>query len=94
MSAQKFEIVLHKAAAAEIHALPAKERALVRRTIDDLVENPVPVGAMRLRGRENAYRIRLGNYRILYEVHAIEIVIYVFGVAHRKEVYLRLLRRR
>ena len=46
------------------------------------------------KGRKGAYRIRVADYRLLYEVHATEIVVYVIGVAHRREVYLRLLRRR
>ena len=41
-----------------------------------------------------AYRIRIADYRLLYEVHATEIVVYVIGAADRREVYLRLLRRR
>jgi mRNA-degrading endonuclease RelE of RelBE toxin-antitoxin system len=41
-----------------------------------------------------AYRIRFGRYRLLYEVHATEIVVYVVGIAHRKDVYTRLLKRR
>jgi mRNA interferase RelE/StbE len=55
---------------------------------------PRPSSAERLKGRKNAFRIRVGQYRLLYEVHAWEIVVYVVGVAHRREVYLRLLRRR
>ncbi len=61
--------------------------------IDELRTNPTPLGSSRLRGRENAYRIRVGNYRIVYEVHATEIVVYVVGVAHRREVYRRILKR-
>jgi mRNA interferase RelE/StbE len=60
-------------------------------TIDGLAEEPIPVGAGRLRGRENAYRIRIGNYRIVYEVHVTEVVVYVVGVAHRREIYHRIL---
>jgi mRNA-degrading endonuclease RelE of RelBE toxin-antitoxin system len=38
--------------------------------------------------------LRIGDYRLLYEIHATEVVIYVLGVAHRRDVYVRLLRRR
>lgn len=47
-----------------------------------------------MKGRADAYRLRVCSYHVLYEVHATEIVVYVIGVAHRKEVYRRLLRRR
>ena len=94
MSGTRYRIVLHKAAVAEIRALPPSIRQRVREAIDGLSENPCPRGAARLKGRANAYRIRFADYRLLYEVHATEIVVYVVGVAHRKEVYRRLLRRR
>jgi mRNA interferase RelE/StbE len=69
-------------------------RAKAKAAIDSLAGEPIPVGAGRLRGRENAYRIPVGTYRIVYEVHATEIVVYVVGVAHRKEIYRRILDRR
>ena len=62
--------------------------------IDDLSTDPIPRGAARLRGRENAYRIRIGDHRIVYEVHVTEVVVYIVGVAHRREVYRRILERR
>jgi mRNA interferase RelE/StbE len=94
MSATTYRIVLHREAHREILALPKRTRAQVREVIDALQSDPHPVGAVPLKGRKSAYRIRVGDYRILYEVHATEIVVYVVGVAHRREVYVRLLRRR
>ena len=78
----------------ELRKLPAKIREKAKAAIDGLADEPIPVGAGRLRGRQNAYRIRIGTYRIVYEVHATEVVVYVVGVAHRREVYRRILDRR
>ncbi len=78
----------------EIRALPKKIRGQVRSVLDGLPAEPRPPQSERLKGRRGAYRIRVGNYRIIYEIHATEIVVYVIGVAHRKEVYSRLLRRK
>jgi mRNA interferase RelE/StbE len=89
-----YRLVLHLAAVDEVRALPRPVRARVKAAIDGLAETPVPRGAARLRGRANAYRLRVGDYRIIYEVNVAEIVVYIVGVAHRKEVYRRLLRRR
>ena len=94
MSATTYRVVLHREAHREIKALPKKVRAQVVDLIDGLRTEPRPPGASQLKGRKGAYRVRVGNYRILYEVHATEIVVYVIGVAHRREVYVRLLRRR
>ena len=89
-----YRIVLHKAVVDEIRALPSKIKEPVKAAIDGLSKDPVPRQAVRLKGRNNAYRIRFGSYRLLYEVHATEIVVYVVGVGHRREVYTRLLRRK
>lgn len=89
-----FRLVLHEKAADEIRALPKTVKPRVKAAIGELARTPVPRGASRLRGRADAYRLRVGNYRIIYEVHATEIVVFIVGVAHRKEVYRRLLRRR
>jgi mRNA interferase RelE/StbE len=94
MSAGSYRVVLHREAAREIQALSKKLRSRVGEIIDALSDEPRPPEAVALKGRKGAYRIRIGDYRLLYEVHATEIVIYVIGVAHRREVYLRLLRRK
>ena len=94
MYAMSYRVVLHRAAVAEIRKLPSQVKNRVKSAIDGLADEPVPSGAIRLKGRPNAYRLRIGDHRILYEVHATELVIYVVGVGHRREVYLRLLRRR
>ncbi len=49
--------------------------------------NPHPTGCKPIKGRPGAYRIRVGCYRIVYEVHDQEVVVYVFAVGHRKDVY-------
>jgi len=93
MSEMRYRVVLHKEAISEIRKLPIKTKNRVKKAIDSLATDPRPPGAAKLRGRSNAYRIRFGDYRLLYEVHVTEIVVYVIGIAHRREVYRRLLRR-
>lgn len=93
MSETKYKLILHKKAFDEIKALPNKIKKQVQTIIDGLVTNPTPYNSVRLKGTINAYRIRVSDYRIVYEIHATEIVVYVIGVAHRKEVYKRILRR-
>jgi mRNA interferase RelE/StbE len=94
MSATTYSVVLHREAYREILALPKKVRSQFREVTDGLQSDPRPPGAVPLKGRKGAYRIRIGDYRLLYEVHATEIIVYVIGVAHRREVYVRLLRRK
>jgi mRNA interferase RelE/StbE len=93
MSAKTYKLLLHREAAREIRSLPKKIRVQVESVLDGLPADPRPPQSERLKGRRGSYRIRVGNYQIVYEVHATEIIVYVIGVAHRKEVYTRLLRR-
>lgn len=94
MSGTTYRLVLHREAVDELRDLPKPVRGRARERIDELARTPVPRDASRLRGRANAYRLRVDDYRVIYEVHATEIVVYIVGIAHRKEVYVRLLRRR
>lgn len=68
----------------------ALDRAIqqrVRRRIDRLAEDPFPVGAKKLHAAEPFYRIRVGNFRIIYQVGANELVVIVVKIGHRREVY-------
>jgi mRNA interferase RelE/StbE len=55
--------------------------------LDGLRANPRPRGSERVVGMQMIYRIRSGDYRLLYEVHDKEILILVIDVGHRREVY-------
>ncbi len=57
---------------------------------ESLAENPFPNGYVKLTGSEFTYRIRVRNYRIIYEVHDKEILILIVKVGHRKDVYQRM----
>jgi mRNA interferase RelE/StbE len=94
MSKTIYEIALHREAERELRKLPGPVRARVSEAISALAHEPRPPGARQLRGRRGAYRLRVGDHQIIYEIHATEIVIYVLGIGHRREVYRRILRRR
>jgi mRNA interferase RelE/StbE len=61
----------------------------VVRKIDALAEDPRPQGVEKLSGSENAYRVRVGDYRILYEIRDRVLLIAVIRIRHRREVYRR-----
>lgn len=58
--------------------------------IKDLAENPFPNGYKKLKGEDDAYRIRVGSYRVLYTVKDAELLIEVFRVGPRGDVYKRI----
>jgi mRNA interferase RelE/StbE len=57
------------------------------RRIESLAENPRPQGIKKLSGEEDLYRLRVGDYRILYQVQEKRLIVLVVGVGHRSEIY-------
>ncbi len=55
--------------------------------IDLLQVNPRHPGCLKLSGKENTYRTRVGKYRILYEIYDAKVLVLVVNVDHRKDVY-------
>ena len=55
--------------------------------IKSLVENPFPPQCKKLKGSESSYRIRVGNYRIIYEVESNKKIITIFHIRHRQDIY-------
>ena len=70
-----------------IQALPKKEQQRVRATIELLSVNPRPPRCVPLTGESWAHRVRVGDYRIVYEVHDRRLLILVVRVGHRRQVY-------
>ncbi len=81
-----YRIEIKRSAAKELEAVPRKDRERIVAKIRSLAENPRPVGCEKLSGQEK-YRIRQGNYRILYEVFDESVVVMVVKIADRKEAY-------
>ncbi len=59
----------------------------LRTHIDRLASNPIPAGAKKLHGNEPYYRIRVGDYRVVYQVDGKQLVVIVVKIGHRKEIY-------
>lgn len=55
--------------------------------IDTLAANPRPPGCTKLAGEEIVWRVRVGSYRILYEIHEGRLMVLVIRIAHRREAY-------
>jgi mRNA interferase RelE/StbE len=81
-----YRLFIKPSAVKDIEALPKRDRGRVVVRIQRLAGNPRPAGCEKLSGHE-LYRLRQGNYRILYTVHDADLVIMVIKVGHRREVY-------
>lgn len=69
--------------------IPNPHRRRIAKAIDGLARKPRPTGCVKLAGADDAYRIRVGDYRIVYEVLDRVLIVYIVRVAHRKDVYRR-----
>jgi len=83
---ESFRIVIKKSAAKEIERIEKKDRIRIIEKIRSLASDPRQFGSKKLSGQEK-YRIRQGNYRILYQVIDDELIINVVKVGHRRDIY-------
>lgn len=70
----------------QLEKLPKRDYAAVRDAIYVLADNPRPAGCIKLSGREG-WRIRQGDYRVIYEIDDEAQIVTVLRVRHRKDVY-------
>jgi mRNA interferase RelE/StbE len=83
-----YRIVFRKSVTKDLRSIPNKDVARILQRMEELQEDPRPVGSEKLSGQER-YRIRQGVYRIIYEVADGLLVVTVVKVGHRKQVYKR-----
>ena len=81
-----YQLAILRRAVKELAQLPKKERLRVEDDVETLASNPRPHGAKKLTGRDG-YRIRSGDYRIVYEINDRLRSVTVLHVGHRKDVY-------
>lgn len=80
-------IDLTRAAEPDLRALPARVLRRVDRVIQGLRDDPRPPGVRKLRGSKKTYRVRVGEYRVLYDIDDKAVVVLVVKVADRKDAY-------
>jgi mRNA interferase RelE/StbE len=82
-----YKIDWKSAAYHELKNLARPVISRVLRTVEILVHDPIPPGARKLHGAERTYRVRMGDYRIIYELALPEQVVTIMRVRHRKDAY-------
>ena len=79
-----------RSAAKQLASLSGKVRRRISEKIDALKDDPLPRGMEKLAGEEDLYRVRSGDYRIIYRYQSGVLTILVLKIAHRREVYRNL----
>ncbi|MBA3343185.1 MAG: type II toxin-antitoxin system RelE/ParE family toxin [Gemmatimonadaceae bacterium] len=89
MSPARYEIQLSASAARAFRKLDGATQLRLARQIDSLALNPRPHGTRKLEGERDLYRLRAGDYRIIYTVKDRLLVILVIAIGHRRDIYRR-----
>ena len=82
-----YRIEFKPSAAKEFSQLPKNIQKRIAAKVNTLADNPRPRGVEKLEGRENRYRIRVGDYRVTYENHDEVLLVLVVRIGHCREVY-------
>ena len=82
-----YEILLSKATRKQLKILPVFIHNNIIEEITNLSYTPRPVGIVKLKGFKNSYRIRVGDYRVIYEIEDKVLRILVIAIGHRKDIY-------
>jgi len=82
-----YEILLENRAEKDLKRLPRDVYRRVIRVIDELARVPRPTGSRKLVGFDNDWRVRVGDYRVIYEIVDSQQVVRIMFVRHRKDAY-------
>jgi len=81
-----YSVRIKRSAAKELEGIPLKDRRRIVHRIDALGTDPRPPGCEKLSGEEK-YRLRQGDYRVLYEIVNRELIVMVVKIGNRRDVY-------
>mgnify|MGYP006392600125 CR=1 FL=1 len=82
-----FQVEWKNSALKELEKLPRQIVTRVVAAVDELSDDPYPQGVRKLVGSEFSYRVRVGDYRVIYNVFQNKLVIEIVRVRHRKDAY-------
>jgi len=82
-----YQIIVPRPVQRQLDSLPQEVRSRILKRLAGLKDNPRPRGCVKLKGYENEYRVRIGNYRIRYEVRDDESTVVLLHCGHRKDAY-------
>ncbi|MGZ8551501.1 MAG: type II toxin-antitoxin system RelE family toxin [Chitinophagaceae bacterium] len=81
-----YQLVIEKYAQKQLQRIAPSQIPSIKKTIGALANNPRPAGFKKLKGVD-AYRVRSGDYRIIYEIHDKIVTVVVVDIGHRRDIY-------
>ena len=82
-----YEIIITKSIQKQLDNLPNNIQERVYEKFSQLAEEPRPDGVVKLKGYDNEYRIRIGDYRLVYEIQDEQLIVLLVQCKHRRDVY-------
>lgn len=82
-----YRVTLAPSAKRQLHKFDPQVRRRIQAAIELLADEPRPPAATRLVGGDGEWRVRTGDYRIVYEIHDDELIVLVLRVGHRRDIY-------
>ncbi|MBG0744843.1 MAG: type II toxin-antitoxin system RelE/ParE family toxin [Cylindrospermopsis raciborskii KL1] len=82
-----YKIIITKSIQKQLDNLPSNIQDRVYEKISQLAEEPRPDGVAKLKGYDNEYRIRIGDYRLVYEIQDDKLIVLILQCKHRRDVY-------
>ncbi|EFA73253.1 type II toxin-antitoxin system RelE/ParE family toxin [Cylindrospermopsis raciborskii LB2897] len=82
-----YKIIITKSIQKQLDNLPSNIQDRVYEKISQLAEEPRPDGVAKLKGYDNEYRIRIGDYRLVYEIQDEKLIVLILQCKHRRDVY-------
>ena len=84
---KNYRVDFRPSARREFNKLTSDIKSRLQPRIDALAENPRPSGCQKMQGGENLWRIRVGDHRVVYEIHDKILTVLVVSVGNRRDVY-------
>jgi mRNA interferase RelE/StbE len=82
-----YKVELTRSAEKDLRRIDKRYISRIFAVVESLEEEPRPVGCTKLSGSDHTYRIRVGSYRVIYEIEDDRLVVLVIKIGHRKDVY-------
>jgi mRNA interferase RelE/StbE len=82
-----YKVIVSKSASKELADLPTQAVNRIIPAIQKLGEDPRPAGCKKLKGSQDTWRIRIGDYRVIYTIDDVIRIVDVRSVGHRKDIY-------
>lgn len=82
-----YKVVLTNSVEHDVRRIGKRTLERIMEAVESLARNPFPRGCMKLKASQSGYRVRVGDYRIIYEADPQEKIVTVFHIRHRKDAY-------